>query len=112
APALHDDLLRARGADEAHEAGRRRDAERHAEIDLGNPELRFGGGPAKVARERQAPAAADRVAVDHRDRRLLETFEQRVGALEEPPELALALAERLAALIGRHRRLEPGIGAR
>src|SRR5262245_41440676 len=111
-PALHDDLLRARRADEAHEAGRRRHAERHAEVDLGNPELRLGGGPAEVARQRQAPAAADRMAVDHRDRRLLEAFEQRVGALEEPAELALALAERLAALLRRHRRLEPGVRAR
>src|SRR5262245_28411639 len=48
-PALHDDLLGARRADQAHEAGRRRHAERHAEVDLGNPELRLGGGPAKVA---------------------------------------------------------------
>ena len=94
-PALHDDLLRARGPDEAHEAGRRRDPERYAEVDLGDPELRFGGGPAKVAGERQPPAAADGVAVDHGDRRLLQALEQRVGALEQPAELALALAERL-----------------
>ena len=100
------------GPDEAHEAGRRRDAERHAEVDLGNPELRFGGGPAEVAGERQTPAAADRVAVDHRDRRLLEALQQRVGALEQPPELALALTERLAPLVRRHRRLEPGVGSR
>jgi hypothetical protein len=49
-------------------------------------------------REREPPAAAHRVPVDHRDRRLLEILEQRVGALEQPPELALALAEDLAAL--------------
>src|SRR5262245_63774058 len=92
-PALHYDLFGARGADQAHEAGRRGDAERHAEVDLGDPELGFGGGPAEIAGERQTPAAADRVAVDHRDRRLLEAFEHRVGTLEEPAELALALGE-------------------
>src|SRR5438128_626150 len=57
-PALHDDLLRAGGPDEAHEPGRRRDAEGHAEIDFRNPELRLGGGPAEVTGQRDVLAHA------------------------------------------------------
>src|SRR5206468_68924 len=109
--AFHDDLLGARRTHEPHEARRGRDPERHAEIYFRNPELRLGRGPAEVAREREAPAAADRVPVDHRDRRLLEILQQGVGPLEEPPELALALAEGRAPLRLGHRRLEPRVGA-
>src|SRR6266581_8977641 len=91
APAGHDDLLGARGADEPDEARRRPDAERHAEVDLGNPELRLGRGDPEIARESQAPPAPDGVAVDRGDRRLLEPLKEHVRALEESAELALAL---------------------
>jgi hypothetical protein len=87
---------------QADEAGRGGDAERHAEVNLGNPELRFGGGPPEVAGERQTPAAADRVAVDHRDRRLLQVLEQRGDALEEAPELVRRRTEHVTALLGGH----------
>src|SRR5439155_3658402 len=109
--AFQDDLFGARRADEPYEAGGGRDPERHAQIYFRNPQLRLGRGPAEVAREREAPAAADRVPVDHRDRRLLEILQQGVGPLEEPPELALALAEGRAPLRLGHRRLEPRVGA-
>src|SRR5439155_14151380 len=52
-PALEDDLLGACGADEADEAGGGRDAERHAEVDLRDPELRLRGGDPEVAGQRQ-----------------------------------------------------------
>src|SRR6266566_4039867 len=110
-PALHDDLFGARGPDEADEARRGGDTERHAEVDLRDPELRLLRGPAEVAGERQPPAAPDRVAVDHRERRLLEALEQRVRALEEAAELALPLRERPPPLVDGHLRVERGIGA-
>ena len=87
------------------------DAERHAEVHLGDPELRLRRGPAEVAREREPPAAADRMPVDHRDRRLLEVLEQRVRPLEEAAELALPLRERPPPLVRRHLRAERGVGA-
>ena len=92
APAVHDDLLGARRADQPDEPRGGGDAERHAEVDLGDPQLGFGGRDAEVAGQREPPAAADGVAVDGRDGRLLEALQHGVGALEEPPELALARA--------------------
>ena len=66
------------GPDHPHEAGRGAHPERHAQVHLRDPELRLRGGDAKVARERQAPAAAHRVAIDRGDGGLLEVLEQRV----------------------------------
>src|SRR5207237_1134309 len=99
------------GADEAHESRGRRDAERHAEIDLRDPELRFRGREPEIAGQCESPAAADGVAVDGGDRDLLEALERGVDALEEPPELRLARRHRLAPLLGRHAALERRVGA-
>src|SRR5438094_151297 len=51
-PALEDDLLGACRADEADEARGGRDAERHAEVDLGDPELRLRVGAGRNDRRR------------------------------------------------------------
>src|SRR5437667_391067 len=110
-PALEDDFLGACGADEADEARGGRDAERHAEVDLRDPELRLRGGDPEVAGQRQPPAAAHRVAVDGTEGDLLEALERRVDALEEPAELRLARGHRVAPLLGRHRALQLGVGA-
>jgi len=67
--------------------------------------------PAEVARQGQAPAAAHRVAIDHRDGRLLDALEQAIGALEEPAELALRPAEGRAPLLRGHGGLESRVGA-
>ena len=112
AAALHDDLLGAGGPDHAHEARGGGHAEGDAEVDLGDPELRLGRRDAEVAGEGEPPAAADRVAVDHGDGRLLQVLQQGLGPLEQPAELRLAPGEGLAALLRRHARLQAGIGAR
>jgi len=97
-------LARAGPTRRTNRAGRC-DAERHAEIDLRDPELRFRGREPEIAGECEPPAPADGVAVDRGDGDLLEALERGVHALEEPPELRLARRHRLAAS-RRHAALE------
>ncbi len=110
--ALHDDFFRPRWPHHPDEACGGGDAKGDAQVDFGDPELRLAGGDPEVAGQGEAPSPTHRVAVDHGDGGLLEALEERLGAFEEPTELALALGESVAALFRRHGRLEARVGPR
>src|SRR5207253_6108551 len=89
-----DQLLRDAEAADAGEPLRAAPAGDDAEVDLGLAEPRVARGVTQVATERELAAAAQREAVDRRDRRLGHLLEQaRRLVAERAPLLRLAGAE-------------------
>ena len=121
-----DQLERAALADDARQSLGAAAARHQAELDLGQAELCMLGGNADGAGQRRLAPAAERKAIDCRDHRLAEIFEQVVGLLDEAArplrfdragmrEFADVGAgrERLVAGSGEddaaHRRVVPGV---
>ena len=90
-----DHVQRARLADHARQPLRAAVTGDEPELDLGQAHLRVARGEAERARERQLEPAAERVAVDDRDRRHRQALELRERRLAEL-RAALLLDERAA----------------
>ena len=87
-------------------------SERDAEVDLGNVEPGAFGGDPEVARDRQRDAAADRIAVQARDRRHLGLLDRANGAPAELRGVApLAFGRAGVRRHSRRRRRALAVGA-
>src|SRR5262249_52804990 len=120
-----DQLERPRLADDSRQALGAAVARDQAELDLRKPELRVRRGEAEGRCQRELEPAAERVAVDDRDRgnrQRIQLRENRLAALYAPPllrEIAAAKlldvgagAECLAAGAGDHERANAHLGDR
>src|SRR5919204_204012 len=87
-PAGEDQLLREAEAADPREPLRPAPARDDAEVDLRLAELRRARGVAQVAAERELAAAAEREAIDRRDRRLRHRLEEARARVAEPAPLA------------------------
>ena len=94
AAALEDDLLRHRRTRRAARSGVVDATPRGTPRSTSGIHISASAAAPEVAGQGEPPAAAHRVTVDHRDGDLLEALEHGVRALEEPPELALAVRGR------------------